>query len=99
MTESPSGTKPLALVTGASQGIGFELAKQFAEHGYDLVVVADSPKIGEAARMLRSTGVQVQDVQIDLATPEGVEQFHQTIRSTGRPVDAVALNAGVGAGG
>jgi len=50
-------TRPLALVTGASSGIGFELAKQFAENGYDLVVNAEDGGIEAAAAELRATGV------------------------------------------
>ena len=42
-------TRPLALVTGASTGIGYELAKICAENGFDLVVAADEPKIEDAA--------------------------------------------------
>jgi short-subunit dehydrogenase len=91
--------RSFAVVTGASSGIGLELAKQFAEHGFDLLIVADSPKIAAAASALRSHDVSVSDVQIDLAKPQGVEEFYAAIRNTGRPVDAIALNAGVGAGG
>lgn len=88
-----------AVVTGASRGIGLELAKQFAQHGFDLLVVADSSKIAEAANELKSYNVSVSEAQIDLAKPEGVEEFYGLIRQTGRQVDAIALNAGVGAGG
>jgi short-subunit dehydrogenase len=52
-----------------------------------------------AARELRGTGADVGTVQIDLTTPDGVEELYRHIRSCGRPVDALALNAGVGAGG
>ena len=92
-------TKQFAVVTGASGGIGLELAKQFAEHGYDLLIVADSAKIYEASNALRGYPVSVQEAQIDLAKPEGVEEFYAVIQRAGRPVDAIALNAGVGAGG
>jgi short-subunit dehydrogenase len=88
-----------AVVTGASSGIGLELAKQFAQHGFDLLVVADSQKISEAASALRSYNVSVSEAQIDLADPEGVDELYATIRESGRPIDAIALNAGVGAGG
>jgi uncharacterized protein len=88
-----------AVVTGASSGIGLELAKQFAQHGFDLLIVADSPKISDAARTLKSYNVSVAESQIDLAKPEGVNEFYGLVRETGRPVDALALNAGVGAGG
>ena len=88
-----------AVVTGASSGIGLELAKQFAQHGFDLPIVADSPKISEAALTLKTYNVSVSDAQVDLAKPEGVNELYGLIRETGRPVDAIALNAGVGAGG
>jgi short-subunit dehydrogenase len=92
-------TSPLALVTGASSGIGFELARQFAEHGFDLIVVADGPDIEQAARSLAHTGVTVFPVQSDLATPEGIEDLYDTIDGLARPIDAAAINAGVGVGG
>jgi short-subunit dehydrogenase len=88
-----------AVVTGASSGIGLELAKQFAEHGFDLLIVADSPKIADAARTLKSYNVSIAEAQIDLSTAAGVNELYGVIREAGRPVDAVALNAGVGAGG
>jgi short-subunit dehydrogenase len=96
MSESLEGK--VAVVTGASRGIGYELARQFAEHGFDLVVAADSPAIHEAAQGLRGTGdgANVQPVQADLSTPEGVQQLYHALG--GRPVDALAANAGVGLG-
>ena len=94
-----TSTKPLAVVTGASSGIGFELAKQFATHGFDLIVAAEDTDIATAARDLRGLGAEVHPVQVDLATPQGVDTLYEQIRAAQRPVDAVALNAGIGAGG
>ncbi len=94
-----SGTRSLAVVTGASSGIGRELAKQFAGNGFDLVVAAEDAAIFDAARELEELGARVDAVQVDLARPEGVEALHRRITATSRPVDALALNAGVGAGG
>lgn len=92
-------TRPLAVVTGASNGIGYELAKQFAQNGFDLVVTATGPSIDTAAREFESLGAQVETVQSDLSTYDGVETLYNKIQSTGRPVDAIAINAGVGVGG
>ena len=90
---------PLAVVTGASSGIGLELAKLFAERGFDLVVCAEDAELEPAAAQLRTNGVDVQAVRADLATYDGVEQLHAALQATGRPVAAAALNAGVGLGG
>ena len=88
------------MVTGASSGIGYELAKQFAEHGYDLLIAAEDDQIEQAAADLRRDGQnQVLPVRADLATYEGVEKLYAAIVETGRPVDAIALNAGRGIGG
>ncbi len=92
-------TDSLAVVTGASSGIGFELAKQFADHGYDLLINAEDAGLTAAAERLRATGVQVAAVQADLSTYDGVEHFYDAIVAAGRPVAAAALNAGVGQGG
>ena len=85
-----------AVVTGASTGIGLELAKQFAKNGFDLLVAAEDSGIEQVQAQI---GGNVQAVQVDLATPEGVEQLARTIDQTGRPVDAIAINAGVGVNG
>ncbi|WP_448623607.1 SDR family NAD(P)-dependent oxidoreductase [Geodermatophilus sp. URMC 64] len=91
--------KPLALVTGASSGIGLELARQFGENGFDLVIAAEDAELTSAAAELRTTGAEVQPVQVDLRTPDGVAQLYAAATSLGRPLAAVALNAGVGRGG
>jgi uncharacterized protein len=87
------------MVTGASSGIGRELAQQFAEHGFDLVVNAENDGVHAAAVELRATGADVRAVRADLRTAEGVEQLWSAVSDTGRPLDAAALNAGVGKGG
>jgi short-subunit dehydrogenase len=92
-------TRPLALVTGASTGIGYELAKICAENGFDLVVAADEPKIEEAARDFRKLGAKVEAVQADLATLAGVDKLYAVAKGMGRPVDALLANAGRGLGG
>jgi uncharacterized protein len=93
-------TNEFAVVTGASSGIGFELARQFAQHGYDLLVAAEDDAIQQTAADLRRDGQnQVTAVQADLATYEGVEKLYAAILESGRDVDALALNAGRGIGG
>jgi uncharacterized protein len=88
--------RPLAAVTGASSGIGYELARQFAQNGYDLVVCAEDAGIHVAAQTFEDDGARVQAVQADLRRPEGVEEFYEQVRSRGTPLEAIALNAGVG---
>jgi uncharacterized protein len=94
-----SSTRPLAVVTGASSGIGLELARQFAENDFDLLIAAEDSGIQAAAESLRSHGTTVEPVQVDLATAEGVDQLYQQIKARDRPIDAIAINAGVGVGG
>lgn len=88
----------LALITGASSGIGRELARQFAQHGYDLVVAADGDSIHDVPAELSSFGVAVHPVQVDLRTPEGVQHLFDSAIEGGRPLAAAALNAGMGRG-
>src|ERR1700752_1457272 len=94
-----SKSKPLAVVTGASSGIGYELAKKFAKNGFDLLVTATRPSIEQAAQDFEQLGAKVETVQADLASYEGVETLYDKIKPIGRPVDAIAINAGVGVGG
>jgi uncharacterized protein len=89
----------LALVTGASSGIGLELARQFATHGFDVVVTAEDVELTSAATELRATGATVHEVRADLRTADGVEHLWREVSALGRPLDAAALNAGVGRGG
>jgi short-subunit dehydrogenase len=85
-----------AIVTGASTGIGLELARRCAEEGFDLLIAADEPEIEKAAASLRVLGRQVDAVQVDLATTEGVDKLYAATK--GRPVDALLANAGRGLG-
>jgi short-subunit dehydrogenase len=86
----------LAVVTGASTGIGLELARCCAKHGFDLLMAADEPLIEQAAEQLRQDGGQVQAVMADLATDEGVETLYAAV--AGRPVEVLIANAGIGLG-
>lgn len=88
----------LALVTGASTGIGRALAHELAGHGYDLVIAAEEPEIHAAAEELRGTGRTVVPVQVDLATADGVAELYRRSTEAG-PVSVAALNAGIGVNG
>lgn len=91
-----AATRSLAIVTGASTGIGLELAKQCARNGFDLLIAADDPAVEEAAKELRALGVTVETVLADLATHDGVDKLCAAVK--GRPVDALLANAGHGLG-
>jgi short-subunit dehydrogenase len=97
MTSTES--KPLAVVTGASSGIGRELGKQLAKNGFDLLVNAEDDRLDAAAAEMRGYGARVRAVRADLRTAEGVEKVYTAVTAIGRPVDVAALNAGVGQGG
>lgn len=90
--------RPLALVTGASSGIGLELAKRFAEHGFDLIVTAEDG-LSAVAGQTRSLGAGVQAVQVDLTRSGAVDELWERVRGEPRPLAAAALNAGLGRGG
>jgi len=94
-----STPRPLAVITGASSGIGLELAKQFAAAKHDLIVVAEDVMLKPVAEGLSRGGVLVEEVTVDLATDDGVDEVWRRIAALGRPVDALVLNAGVGEGG
>jgi short-subunit dehydrogenase len=96
MTENP---RPLAIVTGASTGIGYELALVCARNGFDLVVAADEAKIRQSAEDFRKAGAQVVDaVEADLATTEGNDKLYNAARALNRPIAALLANAGRGLG-
>lgn len=88
----------VALVTGASSGIGLELAMQFAQNDYDLIVAAEDDGINDVPRALSEYGSDVQVVQVDLRDPDGVRHLYETVTAGGRGLDAAALNAGIGRG-
>jgi short-subunit dehydrogenase len=94
-----SQERPLAVITGASSGIGLELARAFSAEGFDLLIAAEDAELTLALEDLRSEGAEVEAHRVDLATEAGVIELYRHIANTGRPVDALALNAGIGAGG
>ena len=87
--------RPLAVVTGASSGIGFELARECAANGFDLVIAADRP-LDRAANELCSLGASVDRMQVDLSTLDGVNDLYIALQ--GRAIDALLANAGHGLG-
>jgi short-subunit dehydrogenase len=91
-----AAAKPLAIVTGASTGIGYELAKECARNGFNLIVAADEPAINDAAKEFSQLGADVDAIEADLATLEGVDEVYAAVR--GQPVDALLANAGRGLG-
>jgi len=78
-----STSRPFAIVTGASTGIGLELAKRCANDGYDLLIAADGPEIEQAAASLRAGGTRVEALQADLATTEGVDELYAAAERRG----------------
>jgi short-subunit dehydrogenase len=92
-------TRKLAVITGASSGIGLELARECVAHDFDIIICAEDHAIHNAATHLGKTGAFVLPVQADLSTYDGCETLYQAIVDTNRHVDALLLNAGVGVGG
>jgi short-subunit dehydrogenase len=91
--------RPLVLVTGASTGIGLELARVFADNGFDLIITAEDDKLAAAEASLAGNGAEVRTVRADLSTYDGVERLWSAVTVGGRPLDAAALNAGIGVNG
>lgn len=91
--------RPLAVITGASTGIGLEFSRLCAARGFDLVIAADEPQIAEAAKALRDGETRVWEIETDLSTAAGVEALYDLIRRLARPVDVFMANAGRGLGG
>jgi uncharacterized protein len=89
----------LALVTGASSGIGLSLAKELAGRGYDLVVCSESDRLQDATDLLLGTGATVVAVQENLSEREGVSRLWAKVENLARPLDIACINAGVGVGG
>src|SRR3954452_1234251 len=93
-----SASRQFAIVTGASTGIGLELARCCASENFDLLIAADEPEIEAAATDIRALGAAVETLQADLSTIEGVDKLYEASKRIGRPVDALLANAGRGLG-
>lgn len=91
--------RKFAVVTGASSGIGLELAKQFAKNGFNLLLAAEDAGIFEAVLDCKNLGAEARGLQCNLATYDGVETLADAIENYPQPLDAIAINAGVGVGG
>ncbi|MBS1303220.1 SDR family NAD(P)-dependent oxidoreductase [Loktanella sp. SALINAS62] len=88
--------RKFAVVTGASSGIGLELARCAIADGCDILIAAHEPEILAAAQMLRGTGATVDAVETDLGTKLGLDDLWSTIAD--RPIDYLMANAGQGLG-
>ncbi|MEJ2860996.1 SDR family NAD(P)-dependent oxidoreductase [Actinomycetospora flava] len=94
-----STTRPLALVSGGSSGIGYELARELAERGHDVAISGQSDRVHASATELGKLGVDVYPFRADAATYDGVEGFWRSVAGLGRPINVACLNVGVGVGG
>ena len=95
-----TNSRPFAVVTGGSNGIGLELARQFADNGHDVLIAAETQShLDQAANELRQSGADITTHSSDLSTEAGVDSLYDAIRTRGRPVDVLCVNAGVGLGG
>lgn len=94
-----TSSRPVALVTGASSGIGLELARALARNGFDLLLTSENGRLQSAAAEAVREGAEVETFTADLSTDDGVDRLYQRVKELDRPLEAVALNAGVGEGG
>lgn len=97
MQEKNINFNPIAVITGASSGIGYELAKVFSKNGFDLIIAADTTRIFSVAQDFRENGRDVLEVlQVDLSSRSGVDELCEIIKKYDERVEAIAINAGVG---
>lgn len=99
MQQSQAQLRPFAVITGAASGIGLELAKQFAQNGFDLLVASNSELILEVQDELEAYGTDVECIEVNLASYKGVEIFTETVKAYKRPVDVLVINGGFALGG
>lgn len=90
-------TKLFTLITGASSGIGLELAKLFAQDGHNLIIVArEEEKLAEAESLLKQNGIEVWSISKDLFQPDAATDLYEEIRQKGYEVDVLVNDAGQG---
>lgn len=89
----------LAVITGSSRGIGFELAKVFGKNGFDLVINSETDIVFEAEKELKGLGYKVTAIKADLSTREGADDFFEKTLALGGDLNSVVINAGFGVGG
>ena len=93
-----AATRPVALVTGASGGIGLELARLCAKGGHDLILVArNRDKLDEIAKYLSGMyGIRAEVIPADLTDPEAPQAIMGRVEALGLGIDVLVNNAGFG---
>ena len=92
--------KGLALITGASNGIGYQLALQLAQQGYDLIIAGKQQDlVAKAAADFKAHGVEITPFTGDLSKPQANVDVLNLVEAAGRPLDVACINAGLGVGG
>jgi uncharacterized protein len=91
-------SRPVALITGASSGIGRALVNEFAAHGYDVILAARSVEkmAGHAAELIRRFGIAAHVIAADLESPTGAAELHAEVKRRGITLSALVNNAGYG---
>ena len=96
-----AGLRPMTVVTGASEGIGFALARRFAAAGHDLVMIARRAEFLEAAaaRIRAEHGVAAVTIAVDITSPEAIGSIETALAERGAYADVLVNNAGIGLAG
>jgi NAD(P)-dependent dehydrogenase (short-subunit alcohol dehydrogenase family) len=89
-------SKPIALITGANKGIGFETARQLGKRGYRVIVTARDPgRIEEAAKKLQAEGFDATAVVLDVTKPQAAREAAKTVETKFGQIDVLINNAGI----